>query len=192
MLNSIQECVDRIDSHLRDFHRPVMSKLLPGIAKEVIQGALVERALVPSSDLAALYACHGGTDVRPGDGLDNVHYFPGFYWLSLEDALLTHLSFADDRRWSSAWLPIFGNGGGDFFAVDCDGASSTFGAVIGFRLGEVDAPVQFASMGSMMRSVAKCYDLGIYFLSDGYLEADDFKAELVAKEFNPYLSYYAD
>jgi class 3 adenylate cyclase len=37
--------------------------------------------------------------VTPGTSLDDVHLFPGFYFLSLEDSISNFLAFRDDDRW---------------------------------------------------------------------------------------------
>lgn len=192
MLASVQECVEFIEGYLRRFGRPVTDKLQPGVSIKVAQDSFNALHLTPPSDLVALYTCHDGIKIKKGDSLDDAHFFPGFYWLSLSDALNTYKAFFSDPRWSKSWLPFFGNGGGDFFAVVCEENSRNFGSIVGYRVGQLEQSIQFENILSMMQTISRCYELGLYFLSGGYLEADDFKAAMIAKELNPNLGYYKD
>lgn len=187
---SISGCIKFIDAYLQNLNRYVVKRLRPGLPEGALKEALAVRNLSIPDGLASLYACHDGINLEAGDSLDDAHYFPGFYWLSSGDALRTYDAVVRDSRWNDSWIPIFGNGGGDFFAVCCDAAESDFGSVIGFRVGDIEQPIQFDSVLSMMRSLQRCYELGVYFVSEGFLEADDLKADLIAKEFNPGLAYY--
>lgn len=192
MLTSIQQCVEFIEGYLRRFDRPVIERLQSGVSIKVIHDSLNALHLAPPSDLVALYTCHDGTKIKKGDSLDDAHFFPGFYWLSLSDALNTYKAFFSDPRWRKSWLPIFGNGGGDFFAVICEENSPDFGSIVGFRVGQLEQPIKFEDILSMLQTVSRCYEQGLYFLSNGYLEADDLKAAMIAKELNPNLGYYKD
>ena len=192
MLASVQECVELIENYLRRLDRPITNKLQSGVSSEVVKDAFNAAHLTAPSGLIALYSCHDGTKIKKGDSLDDAHYFPGFYWLSLSDAFNVYKAFFADTRWSKSWVPIFGNGGGDFFAVICEEGSPNFGSVVGFRVGQLEQPIQFENILSMMQFISRCYELGLYFLDNGYLEADDFKAAIVAKALNPNLSYYRD
>ena len=66
---------------------------------------------------------------------------PGFYLLSHEEAGWNFDAFVKDPRWDAAWLPLLGDGGGDFLAVDCS-RGETSGSVVHFRIDEAEHPVE--------------------------------------------------
>jgi cell wall assembly regulator SMI1 len=147
--------------------------------------------LEPTQELVALYSYHDGTEVKVGVLLDDIHYFPGFYWLSLGDAFHCYRAFRDDSRWHPSWVPIFANGGGDFYAVICDKTSKNFGAVVTFTLNH-GHEIEFQSVSTFMETVSACYREGAYFLDNGWLEADDSAALMIAKRLNPDAALYSD
>lgn len=189
---SVQLVVDDITAHLRRLNRPIVSLLNSGSTPSHVSNVLIGLGLTAPDDLIGLYSCHDGTKVIKGDILDDLHFFPGFYWLSLADASSSYKTFRLDLRWDRAWFPIFGNGGGDFYAVVCDRKSPFFGGVVGFILEEVDHPIEFESISTMLQTISRCYTEGAYFLANGYLEANDMQATKVAKELNSRLEYYSE
>ncbi len=123
--------------------------------------------------------------------MDDKHFFPGFIFLALDDAIDTYTSISEDYRWMPDWFPVFGNGGGDFYAVICDPSSKDFGAVVGFIVGETEQPLEFESIYTMLETILDCFSGGVYYVSDqGFLEADDLSAVLIAKKHNPNLEIY--
>ncbi|MDQ6719297.1 MAG: SMI1/KNR4 family protein, partial [Candidatus Dormibacteraeota bacterium] len=96
--------------------KTTIALLRPGIPTRASEAMLRQHGLQVPFGLPELYAWHDGTDATTGVPLDDLHLFPGYYFLSLEDATRNYAAFRDDPRWNPAWLPIFANGGGDFFA----------------------------------------------------------------------------
>lgn len=45
---------------------------------------------------------------------------PGFYLLSLQEAIASYKVFVSDARWRTGWFSVFADGGGDFYVVDFD------------------------------------------------------------------------
>lgn len=87
-----------------------------------------------SGQVESLYSWRDGTEIAGMRTLDDIHLFPGFYLLSLEDAVDNYRAFVSDQRWTRGWLPIFANGGGDFYVTDLSGEMS--GGVRHFRIEE--------------------------------------------------------
>jgi len=144
------------------------------------------RILSFPAELFRLYGWRNGTRVEAGDQLDGLHFFPGYYFLSFEDALASYLLFENDSRWDCSWFPIFANGGGDYYALDI-----RTGKVIGFLLGESDQLPEFDSITAMIRTLAECYEKGIFFLdSSGYLEVNDQRQIEIARKLNPGIEGY--
>lgn len=123
------------------------------------------------TELEALYIWKNGTSTK-GVTLDEIQIFPGFYMLSIEDATINYRSFVANHRWREGWLPIFANGGGDFYVLDL--ASVPAGQVRHFRIDECEHPVEFTSLGTMLVTLAAAFDRGIFFVDpNGYLEMND-------------------
>lgn len=58
--------------------------------------------------------------------------------LSLSDAVANYRSFVADPRWAHGWLPIFANGGGDFYVIDLVGDHE--GSIRHFRIEQRSVP----------------------------------------------------
>ncbi len=110
--------------------------------------------------------------------------------MSLDDSLTTYRAVAADSRWDPAWLPIFANGGGDFYATRC-GAGDGTGSVVGFLVGQSEHPIEYESLTAMAATILACYEEGVFFLSkEGYLEADDHAHAAIARRLNPALGFW--
>jgi len=188
----IEQAIERVLDRLRRLGLPVVDLIQPGRPIKHIREAFAGVGLVAPDDLLALYAYRDGTKVAKGDLLDDLHLFPGFYWLSLKDAFNSYKAFYQDPRWNRDWFPVFGNGGGDFYAAMCNKSSAGHGSIVGFRLGETDHAVEFKDLPTTLGWIDRCYVDGVFFLKNGYLESNDRAAILVAKELNPGLPYYGD
>jgi cell wall assembly regulator SMI1 len=117
--------------------------------------------------------------------------FPGFYFLSLEDAVANYRAFVADPRWTPGWLPLFANGGGDFYVTDVSGEPA--GVVRHFRIEESEHPVEFLTIGSMLATVAAGFERAIFFVdADGYLEMDDLAYADLAAQLNPGVPWWVD
>lgn len=138
------------------------------------------------AEVVDLYDWRGGTLAAPGTPLDDIHFFPGFYLLELEDAIRDYVGFRDDPRWRPDWLPVFANGGGDFYVADLASARSGAAPMIGFMVGGPEHLVEYESLRGMIATIAECYEKGAYFVDDrGYLEVDDQLHATIARRHNP-------
>jgi cell wall assembly regulator SMI1 len=111
--------------------------------------------------------------------------------LSIEDAIVNYKEFVGDARWEPGWLPVFANGGGDFYFVDLSVMGSTM--VRHFRIEQSEHPVEFLDIESMMATLAAGFERGVFFVDgSGYLEMDDRAFASMAREFNPDVPWWAD
>lgn len=79
---TMDQALDAITTGLHHLGRTATVDLLrPGLPPEQTRADLHERGLVPSDELVQLYAWHDGTDGPAGTLLDDMHLFPGFYFL---------------------------------------------------------------------------------------------------------------
>lgn len=179
--------LETILERLRMLRRPVVDLLRRGLHEEEVRRLLRQVTQQAPEELVQLWHWRDGTELRPNvTKLDDIHFFPGFYFCSLEDAMLQYRAMRDDARWNPAWLPIFANGGGDFYAADLQQADSKHSPVIGFLLGEDDHRVEYESLTKMIETLAVCFTRGVvYVSSNGRLEMDDTGHATVAAQINP-------
>jgi len=156
-----------------------------------MRSLLAPYKLPSSGALEALYSWHDGTRTTGCTTVDDLHMFPGFYMLSLEDALADYQAFFGDSRWDSGWLPVFANGGGDFYVVDLN--ASQQGAVRHFRIEESVHPVEFLTLSDMLRTIAAGFERGLFFVdAGGYLEMDDIEFAALAADLNPAVGWWTE
>lgn len=170
----MHELLHSIDAGLKRLGRTkTLSLLRPGLPVDEVHRSLQALELESPEDLACAYAWHDGTDASTGVPLDDLHLFPGFYFLSLHDACANHKAFRDDDRWDESWFPILANGGGDFFAVVC-ATGPQYGRVVHFRIDALNHPVEYSSTEALFRTIATAYEDGVFFVDEhGYLEMSD-------------------
>ena len=114
-------------------------------------------------ELESLYGWRNGTSTVGIESVGDIHLFPGYYLLSLEDAIANYQTFLTDSRWTAGWLPIFANGGGDFYVLDLDSSALP---VRHFRIEESEHPIEFNSLGSLLTTLASAFE-PVFFSSTG-------------------------
>ncbi len=147
----------------------LLELLLPGIDRHVLDEVIARPHLAAVPELADLYEWRNGTRVPHGTKLEDIEFFPGFYLLSVQDAVANYDALASGPRWEDGWLPVFANGGGDFYVSDC----SMNGAIRHFRFEESEHPVEFSSLGAMVNTLVEAFDQGVIDVgTDGHLDMD--------------------
>lgn len=193
LVRSFEQELDHILFHLCQMQRPVVALLQEPLSAEAFSEYAAQLPFHLPSELGRLYAWRNGTRCKGGDILDDLHFFPGFYFLSIEEAMDCYRAFKSDPRWNRSWFPVFSNGGGDFYAVWGKEGPSERGEVVGFLLGQSEQIVEYESLEAMIRTLSACYDEGVFWLDqNGYLEADDAAQMEIAKRYNPSLPFYQD
>jgi hypothetical protein len=110
-------------------------------------------------ELEDAFAWHDGIDFPAEVPADDFHVLPGFYMLSLDEAVATYDTYASDRRWNPGWLPLFANGGGDFYIVDLSEVER--GSVRHFRIEESEHPVEFATVSAFFATISAAFNEGL-------------------------------
>lgn len=192
MTDDLTAALAAIERGLRRFSRSaLLNALRPGLTADRTRSLLGESGLPSSGQVEALYAWRDGTKTAGVGTLDDIQLFPGFYLLSLEDAVANYRTFVADHRWAPGWLPIFANGGGDFYVTDLSGEMS--GVMRHFRIEETEHPVEFRTISNMLTTIAAGYERRIFFIDDnGYLEMDDLAFASMAAELNPGVPWWVD
>lgn len=181
----LEALVDSIFGHLRQLGSMIPSRRRTGLRPESIKKAMQNQGLDAPDELIALYAYCDGTSTQEGEILGEIQLFPGFYWMSLDDALATYRGVSKSVEWGGSWLPIFANGGGDFYAVVCDSDSPYFGEIVGFVLGEPGQIIEFKNIVSLLETIERSFADGVFFISEGGLKADYPRMRTIAREIQP-------
>lgn len=173
-----------IEAALQRLNRQtLMRSLQSGLEVGTVRSSLGTIGLASVAELEALYIWRNGTSTVDSVTLDDIHLFPGFYLLSIQDSVANYKAFVSDSRWRPEWLPIFANGGGDFYVIELNRLSAS--PVRHFRIDEAEHPVEFGSLGAMLATIARAYEQGIFFVDpSGYLEMDDLVFGALAAEMN--------
>jgi cell wall assembly regulator SMI1 len=188
-MNEISPALTRITRGLERLDRRVLlGELQAGLHEADIRAKLAGAALLPVEQLLELYAWRNGTR-NSGASLDDVQIFPGFYLLSLDDALANYRAFVADDRWAMGWLPLFANGGGDFYVLDLSHDSEA--PVRHFRIDEREHPVEYHSLGDFINTIAEAFARSVFFVDErGFLEMDDLQFAGLAAELNPEVPWW--
>lgn len=190
---SIASALDRIAQALADLGHPVLGRLQPPLAPEQRAVIWARLPFAPTAELDAAYAWRDGTNTHEGDVLDDLNFFPGFHFLSLEEAVRTYRERAGSAQWHAHWFPLFADGAGDFYVVPCRMERVDQSGVIGFIHGEPEQPVEYESLASMLETLAQAYaSKAIVMDIDGILEFDDLQYSLIARRLNPRQDVWQD
>jgi len=189
-MTSLRQELENILGHLVRLRRPVVSLLQEPITPQETRVRLQEMQLIPSDEFTELYCWRNGTKAVEGDILDDLDFFPGFYLMSLDDAIQAYRA-AVVSEWNPAWFPLFANDCGDFYVVPFSRSATKESEVVCFIRGEPQQKIAFESLFTMARTISACFDAGAYFVAaEGYLEANDGAVAAIARKFNPTLGRY--
>ena len=145
----------------------------------------------PTQDLRALYTWRNGSKDCEGITLGELAFFPGFYLMSLEESIQIYLELREREAWVKSWLPVFANGGGDFYAMNL--AIESQGEMIGYYIYEEEPQIEYNSLESMLATLKACYEQGIIFRNEqGYLDMDYRKHAEIAHDINPDLKIWLE
>jgi len=180
------EELDRIVQFLARQERVTPALLQPGLSTVDTRAWEARLPFLLPLELEQLYRWHDGTRVDEGVQLDSVYFFPGFYLLSLEEAVETFMERRDAPQWQEGWFPVFADGGGDFYLASCTNEKKETAEIIGFIHGEPQQPVEYESLTAMIKTIDACYAEGAFFIAeDNTLEIDDDLHREVARRLNP-------
>lgn len=190
MNNDVSVSLATIEAALGRLGREaLLQSLQSGLPADAVRSTLDSTGLASTPDLEAVYGWRNGTAPDSPASLDDIQLFPGFHLLSLEDAVTNYREFVTDERWTPGWLPVFANGGGDFYVVDL--STTGAGDVRHFWIDESEHPVEYSSLSAMMATLAQGFERGIFFVDpDGYLEMDDLVFGGLATELNPGIAHW--
>ncbi len=191
-MTGLRESLISVEATLAHLERKVVQLLRPGLSQGEIESRLAVRHFPSIEEVVDLYEWRDGTDATTGLALDDLHLVPGFYLLSLHDALANFDTFTKSPRWNTSWLPVLANGGGDFLALDTSGSAGAT-PVHHLRIEESKHPIEYNSLADMFATFVAAYEQGIFYVdSHGYLEMDDNAYASLAAALNPTVPWWVE
>jgi hypothetical protein len=101
----VREIPSGLEESIRQLgHDTLLVTFRNGIPPEKVKELLSDSNLAPHADLIDLYLWHDGSSDVNVRRLGDMYFFPGFYFLSLSEALSSYRTFLTDPRWRPAWL----------------------------------------------------------------------------------------
>ena len=153
-------------------------------SKEELYALLNQIELELTFETLELYQVTNGIINADGVELGKLNFFPGFYLMSIEEGIISYQVFLKDDRWNKDWFPIFANGGGDFFAIDCNPESASYNMIIGFML-DFDVEIEYLSLKHLLRTIDACFEKGAYYVDNkGFLQSNLEIEDSISKELN--------
>ena len=181
----LEPALERIATWHKQRGRKVVDLLQLGLSAQAITAATA--ALLVHDDVVHLYMWRNGTRVSQEYVLNDHYFIPGYYLLSLDDALDAYHSLIRNTDWEKGCLPILSSGGGDYYGVDHEQQ----GKVIHYIRDYPDRPIKYLSLTTMMETVAECYEVGAYSLDDrGFFEVNSDAERMIASRLKPSLGYW--
>lgn len=160
--------VDRLDGllqRLQDLGRPVVHQLRPGVSASDLDGAGIQ-----PQDVRDWFGWRDGVAEAPGQTQGSVSVIPGYWPVSLTEALQMQPTYQGDPALGDSWIPLLTSGGGDIYAAVWK--EDSVPSVAGVLLGEM-TEIEFPTIEVMLDVFLACFDQGAYFVgANGYLETD--------------------
>lgn len=189
MIEGLDSSLRAIEGALRKLGRDTLLRVLqPGASAATVRAALEAAGLSSTDEIETLYGWHNGI-VHSDATIGQISLWPGQFFSSIEGAVANYRAFVDDRRWTRGWLPVFPDGGGDFYVVDLSTPGTA--PVRHFRIDEAEHPIEFGSLSAMFATLAEAYRRGIFFVTpEGYLSRDTPAFAELAAQMNPDVEWW--
>lgn len=178
--------LDRTVAHLQRLRRRAPDLLQPPLSLDAIRAQAKVLPFALTGEVESIYQWRNGTKAEAGTLLEFLYFFPGFYFLSLEEAIERYQELEDAPQWQKGWFPLFENGGGDYYVVPCKKKRAATSEIIGFLHGEPEQAAEYESLEAMVQTIEACFREGAFFVDDDdTLDTDYDQHEEIARQFNP-------
>ncbi|ODS22612.1 hypothetical protein AB835_13220 [Candidatus Endobugula sertula] len=183
--------LDEILSFVEAGNNNFAKHLNKGVDENYIKEQLLDINISPNSEILWLYSWKNGMLVEKGTPLDDIQFFPGYHFLSIDDAILQYSLIKGDDRWNSSWLPFMANGAGDYYMVDLSALETVKAPVLSFFSEESECDIEYECIDKMTSTFLEGFRKKIiYYDQYGYLEMDDDKYCLLAGNINPTIDFW--
>jgi cell wall assembly regulator SMI1 len=182
-MSAIADTCNRIVEWHATRDHPVSQFLQPGATHDELSALATTMGMPLPAELQDFYAWHNGT-AESGATLGELAFLPGYYVLSIQEALAQRASYLP-LGWPHSWLPVFADGGGDFKALDLSRSKGIAAPVTWYF--DAEWCDEYGSLEALLFTVRAACDAGaLFFSSDGF-EIDSDRYALVARRFNPHI-----
>jgi cell wall assembly regulator SMI1 len=199
-MSELIEAIEVVFFWLEKFNRPI-ELLQPGLPQDAIYRLWADVPMALPHDVLEWYTRQNGISDAVMEFQGDPSLFPGFYPLSLQDALREYRYFNSQidlfgPRYHRDWFPLFANESNDVYFIDCQSQANDTNSIIFFS-SEPDAldqmsPVIYTNLVSMLTSISVCFSEGAYYISSkGYLESDPLKEAIITHQHNPNIDYWS-
>ncbi|MDO6142724.1 SMI1/KNR4 family protein [Paenarthrobacter aurescens] len=180
-----------IDESLAQLQLGASKLLRPGLPAQTVTEELTARGLRPGADLIALYGWHDGTNSDPDVLLNDMYLMPGYYLLSLAEALEIYDRFVNEYHENSSWLPLLEDNAGGYVFVDCSAIDHQ--PVYDFNFENVENKLKHNSIRDMLATLAAAFTQGIFYKDgDGWFDMKDDAFWKLAAKMNPTAQYWTE
>ena len=179
---------------------PVLAYLQPGISKRDVDNSLKSADIDISfpKEVYSLYEWKNGIGDEDAQSrtLGELSLFTLGIFVSLNLAIVDYLEQSIHRSyWSKGLFPIFGSGGGDYYLIDTNKRSVTYGMIMYYSpynpyfQGTLSI---FDSLDPCLTCVIECYrEKAYYFDHDKpYLQTNAILEMSIKRKHNPKAEYY--
>ena len=170
------------------------SSLQPGLTHSEIQEKVKNLPFLLPGEFYELY--HWRNGVAYGDG-DFAVFFPPYTFNSLEEALEQYYGLVKYAKnfaaknwidfseiWNDKWFPIF-SFDQEYMCIVGQKENKETSQILYNLKGAGEVSVQYISLTNMMQTIAECYEIGAYYISEyGDLEIDEVRAEEIRFKYN--------
>jgi hypothetical protein len=159
----------------------------PGLSRSESEAFLKDAGIPAPPELVDLHEWRNGTACEAGTILSHAWFFPGFRFIPLKEALAARNVGESVGRWQARYFPIFDNGGGDYYLLDCSVGNKTSGRVLEDLTGFSEEPAPaYESLALMLATLEEAYRTGaIGVTPEGRLRFDDRAYAEIAGKKNP-------
>lgn len=191
LMSLFAESLERILSWLIKNNPELALSLQPGLTREEIEEKVRNLPFRLPEEVYQLYQW------RDGDGqwdYGKSRLLPGYSFIPLEAALEEYVAINQYREdllqdhqeevWQKPWFPILMFDPKEYLFIPGEVEKIKTAPVFQLFL-ESGESLKYATVTSMLLTIAECYETGAYYLSDGYLKEDEEKVASIQRKYNP-------
>lgn len=195
---SIASLLDTIVEHLARSNYPIAECLRPGLVQSEVLRHINALPIQLPSEIVEVFMWRNGVERSVQKCLQYALITPDFFLLSLDEAINYYEGFQtasniDPERYDSNWFPLFANGGGDYYFINCDREAHS---IIGYfsHYDELDEspPVLYTSLSMMLATIIRCYQEEAYYVLNGRIEGDLQKEASISQLINSGTKFWTE
>jgi cell wall assembly regulator SMI1 len=191
----MQELLDKLLAEMRKINSPAVNYLNDGISGEEIQILLSSTGVQLPKEAIELYKWHNGYNdlIINSKNLGEIWFFDRGFFPSFKRSLENYGSHIE-YYWEKTLFPLFEDGGGDSYLINCNESSASFGSIFYYSpadwMFEGVIPI-FNSLQDMIKTITECYRNGVYYLQDDGTFASNTEGMIeLCKRLNPNVAYW--